>query len=105
MITSKLGLTNLHVKIESDNENFILSAGELLPLDFDLAHPRDDKEKNDFSSLGFPVENEVIGAKNLDFDITAFVPLLAAFPGNHTFTLTVTDEKGYTVSKILTIES
>ncbi len=51
------------------------------------------------------MENEVIGAKNLDFDITAFVPLLAAFPGNHTFTLTVTDEKGYTVSKILTIES
>lgn len=103
VITSEYGMTNLRVKIGSSNDNFIASAGELLPLDFDLAHPG--ASGNDFKSLGFPVGNEVIGATHLNFDITQFVPLLKAFEGTHTFMLEVTDEKGSSESRTLTIIS
>lgn len=101
VITSEYGITSLRVKIDSSNGNFIASAGELLPLDFDLANPG--AYGNDFKSLGFPVGDEVTGATTLNFDITQFVPLLDAFEGTHTFLLEVTDEKGYKESRTLTI--
>lgn len=88
-ITAPKGITHLLVKISSTNDNFLSSAGEMLPLEFDLAYPGDMAEN--FSSIGFPVGDQVIGQTALDFNISQFVPLLAAFPGTHEFKLTVQD--------------
>lgn len=88
-IKAPKGITHFLVKIESTNNDFIASAGEMLPLSFDLAYPGD--AASDFESIGFPTGDKVIGKTALQFDISQFVPLLAAFPGTHTFTLTVQD--------------
>ncbi len=99
-IHSENGISHFLVKIESTNDNFIASAGELMPLNFDLAYPGDYGEI--FSgSLGFPVGDQVIGAKDLQFDITTLAPLLQSFPGTHKFTLTVEDSTSY--QKIVSI--
>lgn len=88
-VSAPKGIEHFMVKIESDNNNFIAAVGGLLPLSFDLAYPGDREE--DFKSMDFPVGSEVIGSTSLDFDITQFVGLLAGFPGNHRFTLSVQD--------------
>lgn len=92
-------IAHLNVKIESDNANFIASAGELLPLEFDLANPGDNAEA--FAGLGFPVGDQVTSQTDIVFDITTFIPLLGAFPGNHTFTLEVVDPTGASLTKVL----
>ncbi len=90
-IGSEVGLTHLKVKIETTNDGFRNEVGNMLPFDFDLAEPGNDAES--FTTLGFPVGNDVIGQKEVTFDISTFVPLLPLFPGTHTFTLTVMDSK------------
>lgn len=99
-ITAKNGIEHFLVKIESSNTDFLSSVSELMPTSFDLAYPGDNEEK--FASINFPVGNQVIGATSLVFDISQFVPLLAAFPGTHTFTLTITDAKSLSLIKSLT---
>lgn len=99
-IAAENGIQHFIVKIDSDNTNFINSVKDLLPLEFDLAYPGDDAES--FESLGFPTGAAVIDATNLTFDISQFIPLLSAFPGNHTFTLNITDNKA--VNKIVSLK-
>lgn len=99
-IAAPKGITHFLVKIESSNDNFIASAGELLPLSFDLAYPG--PSASDFESIGFPTGDDVLGKTYLKFDITQFVPLLAAFPGTHHFTLTVQDADNMQLIKVLT---
>ncbi len=99
-IHSDKGIAHFLVKIESSNQDFLASAGELLPLSFDLAYPG---EYEDIfrDSLKFPVGNEVIGANDLTFNISELVPLLQAFPGTHKFTLSVEDVDAF--QKIVSI--
>lgn len=99
-ITSKDGIEHFLVSIETTSDQFRQSVSELMPLQFDLAYPGEYAES--FSSIGFPVNDEVIGATDLKFDITQFVPLLAGFEGTHKFTLTVTDNTGFSAIKSLT---
>lgn len=94
------GIEHFMVSITSTNNDFIASAGQLLPLEFDLAYPGDSAD--DFKSLGFPVGDEVIGATFLKFEITGFVPLLDAFPGTHKFQLSVQDSDKKQLVKTLT---
>lgn len=91
-IACKEGANNLNVTIKSTNADFIASAGELMPMNFDLANPGDAGEG--LASVGLPVGDQVIGKTEITFDITALVPLLGAFPGDHQFTLEVIDSKG-----------
>ena len=69
---------------------------------FDLAEPGEYKET--LTSLGFPVEEQVVGKTELDFVITKFTPLLKNFPSEkpHKFHITLIDRKGQSVSKTLT---
>lgn len=102
-IYAENGINNLVVNIESTNENFIASAGELLPLNFDLAHIDDEYIDQFADDLNFKVNDDVIGTKELLFDISGLVPFLAPFKGTHKFTITVTDqaETPNTLSKSL----
>lgn len=85
------GIENLKVNISSTNEGFIASAGEMLPMSFDLAH-LDDELFESLASIGLEGNDAVLGKKKVPFEITELVPLLGAFPGTHTFTIEVTDK-------------
>lgn len=99
-IAAENGISHINVKIESTNEGFMESAGEMLPMEFDLANVEGETAKK-LSSIGFKVNEEVIGQPSIDFDISNLAPLLVNFHGTHTFTLTVTDAKGNTKSETL----
>lgn len=100
-IHSEKGIANFQVDIVSDQLTEEVLVGVGLAASFDLAYPGDLAAplKND---LGFPVGDEVIGAKDLVFDITDFVPLLMIYQGTHQFKLTITDADGTVLSKTLT---
>jgi len=110
-ISAPKGITHLMVNISSTSEAFIASAGELLPLNFDLAYPGDLEDA--LASLGFPVGEgdtekgykPVIGETAIDFDISQFVPLLGneQFKGTHEFKLTVQDADNMQMIKTLVI--
>lgn len=100
-IHSEKGIANFQVDIISDQLTEEVLTGVGLAASFDLAYPGDlaTPLKND---LGFPIGDEVIGAKDLVFNITDFVPLLMIYQGTHQFKLTITDADGAVVSKTLT---
>ncbi len=101
-ISSKTGITSFMVNIESDSDSFKAAVGEMLGLEFDLINPGDKAAA--LSSLGLPVGDEV---KNkgveapVKFDISQFIPILGGFPGVHSFILTVGDEDGTTIAKLI----
>lgn len=101
-ISSKNGIEHLNVKIMTDNNNFAASVADLLPMEFDLAYPGENQAK--FASVGFPTGNEVIGQKEIIFDISTFVPLLNAFSGTHSFQISVTDSESIQLVKTLTFK-
>ena len=107
-IHSEKGVKNLLVKIESTSTSFIQSVGELMPTEFDLANP-DTPENPDLgealASIGLKVKDDVLDQNDVPFDITGLVPLLAGFPGTHTFSITVVDAAGNKVSKSIVFQS
>lgn len=98
-IKSEEPLAHLKVKIESTNAGFIEQAGELLPMEFDLADAGDAAEG--LASIGLPVNDQVTGQKEVVFDITQLVPLLKIYEGDHTFTLNASDDKDGSLTKAL----
>lgn len=98
-INAEKGIAHLQVKISSDNQGFLDSASEMLPLEFDLAETADDDPLAELLPAGSRVKNQTYVA----FDVTGLVPLLGAFQGHHAFTITVTDNEGNTLTKTLKI--
>lgn len=91
-ITAENGIAHLVVTISTTNADFEGALEEFdVPTEFDLAYPGD--KESVFKSLNFAVGNEVIGAPELDFNISDFVPLLGRFDGTHKFTISVTDQQ------------
>lgn len=100
-------ITNLNVKISSDNQNFLNSAGEMMPLEFDLAHIDDPELKemmDDPDTLGLPCNEKVLDKNYVLFDVSGLVPLLSAYPGTHEFDISVTDKEGNTLTKKLILK-
>ncbi len=102
-IKAEEGVAHLEVKIDSTNDDFMLSVADLMPDTFDLAYPGTYGEA--FESIGLKTGEDVIDKPEVPFDITALVPLLSGFAGEHYFTITVTDNKGAVLSKTLTFKS
>lgn len=101
VIGAEAGIAHLNVTISSDNQEFLGSAGELLPLQFDLATVSGTTADN-LASIGLPVGDDVKGKTSVDFNISDLVPLLQAFPGTHRFTIAVEDMSGNSASRTLT---
>ncbi len=101
-ITADKGIRNLEVEIIPGGEAFedVLKSVDV-PLQFDLAHTKDQAERDAMVGFKFPVDEEVVNATSVKFDITEFVPLLAMYPGAPQFVLTVTDNEGNKLSKTL----
>ena len=102
-IVAENGIANLNVKIISEilTKEMLQEVG--LDSEFDLANPGDLAEV--LGELGFPVGDAVVGKTELLFDITDFMPLLAIFPGQHDFELTVVDAQGLSTVATLKFEA
>lgn len=90
-ISAPKGIANLFVDIDSETltEDILVSVG--LAKTFDLAHPGALQEG--LSGLGFPTGDQVIGKKELVFDISQFIPLLGIYgAGTHNFKISVVDQ-------------
>ena len=93
-IKSQNPLTNLKVKIISNYLTNEFLTGVQLTDEFDLAEPG--QYKGGLAGFGFPIEDGVKGQKEVLFNLTPFIPLLnlADDPMDHTFRITIIDEKG-----------
>lgn len=101
-------IDKLEVEIKSDSENFLASAGAMLPLNFDLAHIEDPELQammDDPDTLNLPCNDKVLDQSYVLFDVSGLVPLLAGFKGTHQFVITVTDKEGNTLTKTLILKS
>lgn len=103
-IEASAGIQNLKVQITSDNDDFNGIGSKLG--EFDLAHSDTMllDTKNMLSTLGLPLDGQVLNKSALDFDISGFTSLLAKFEGTHTFKISVTDNQGNNLSKSLIVK-
>lgn len=101
-ITASNRLTHLYVTIDSEVLTEDELAGVGLKKSFDLAYPEELQEG--LGSLGFPVADQVIGQKSLEFNITTFVPLLAGLgSGTHKFIIKAVDQNNVVTEETLTL--
>ncbi len=103
-ITSETGITAMTVKIISG----VLTAEELakigLQQSLDLVNPG--STESGLNELGFPTGDDVKGKTYLSFDISSFMPMLAAISdsGDETdFIITVQDESGYCSETLMVV--
>ncbi|MCI9286125.1 MAG: DUF4493 domain-containing protein [Muribaculaceae bacterium] len=106
-ITSENPLTHLHVQIVSDYLTAEFLEGVGLTDKFDLAEPGDLDPA--LKGFGFPTGNEVIGAKELTFELTSLIPLLDLGKNEgvyeHQFKLTIEDNAGNSKTVELKIDT
>lgn len=102
-ISCPAGFAHLKVRIVSEGLNADVLNSVGLASEFDLAEPG--ALKTGIVSLGFPVEDQVIGQHDIDFNITSFVPLLSIYSGDHEFQLEVVDANGNVSVKSLKFKS
>ena len=100
VVNAPNGISSFNVQIDSP----LLPPSELegigLKSEFDLVNPGELAEK--LSGLGFPVN--IGGETSVSFNISKFVPMLEILgSGTSNFHLTVTDSKGNTKSKTITV--
>ncbi|MCM1152034.1 MAG: DUF4493 domain-containing protein [Muribaculum sp.] len=97
-IHSETGIQNFEVDIISDDLTPEELSGMGLQSHLDLVNP--DGYADSLTGLGFPVR--VGGMKDVDFDLTTFMPMLGVFGDHqHTFRLSVTDANGTTTKDLI----
>ncbi len=102
-IASASGITGFLVDIGGK----VLSPEELRGLDLDahmdLIAPATDEMDTALHNLGFKTKDEVRGAKELQFNISKFIPMLTMLniPGPVDFKLTVTDGEGSVAKTVM----
>ncbi|MFR9534681.1 MAG: DUF4493 domain-containing protein [Rikenellaceae bacterium] len=95
------GITSFTVGIDSDVLTESLLSELNLATEMDLINPETDDMADALAGLKFPVGDSIEGATELEFNITEFMPALAAFgTGETTFELVVSDALGTTVRQI-----
>lgn len=108
-IASTSGLTGLRVEITSPLLPVELLGALGLALDMNLAEPATPAMAEALKGLGFPVGDEVLGKKHVQFDISQFMPMLYLLNAPESWTgtavpaafkLTASDKYGSTVRTI-----
>ncbi|MGN0202453.1 MAG: DUF4493 domain-containing protein [Candidatus Cryptobacteroides sp.] len=87
------GTRKFTVDIASTNDDFIASVNSVGGTTLDLINPSE-AALGIFTIVPFPHGEELLDATVIDFDLTEARDALLAFPGTHTFTMNVTDNKG-----------
>ncbi len=98
--TATKGVKSLIVKISG-----ALDLEGMVPAEFDLVNPDATKEglSATLKGFGFPVGSEVSDATELNFEISKFIPLMASFQGDTDFTMSLTDNEGTNITKVIMI--
>lgn len=103
-ITASNRLAHLEVVIDSEvlTEDELAAVG--LKKSFDLAYPGELENALGEGGLKFPVSDQVIGQKSLEFNITTFIPLLNILgSGTHKFIIKATDQNDVATEETLTL--
>ncbi len=87
------GARKFTVDIASTNEDFINSVNSVGGTTLDLINPSE-AAMGIFDIVPFPHGSELSGKTAIDFDLSGAQTPLLAFPGTHTFTMNVIDNKG-----------
>lgn len=102
-VKSQTGLTGFVVVIESDLLDEKELEGVNLQKELNLVTASGDLKTN-LEELGFPTGNNVVGAKEINVDITQFLGLLAVLGnGTHTFVINVSDAGGTTTDNLIIV--
>lgn len=101
-VATKSTISSLVVDITSTNPTLVSSLAE-----YGLSNTIDMCNAGGATAalklMGLPVNNQVAGQQSVVYDITAQMKLLKEFAGTHSFTATVTDEKGGVTTATLAI--
>lgn len=101
-IQSQTGITDFKIEISSTNPEFAgLVTTMFSTTSLDLINPGSNSAT--LSTLGFPTGDQVRNQTSLSFDISKFMSALAAFSGEHTFKLQVTDANGQIAKSLILI--
>ena len=87
------GVKKFIVDIDSDSDDFINSVKLTGSTQLDLINPLASQGLV-FDIVPFPHGEELLGQTALVFDLSAAQAPIYAFPGHHTFTMTITDQQG-----------
>lgn len=87
------GVRKFTVDIASTNTDFINSVNTVGGTTLDLINPSD-AALGVFTIVPFPHGSDLAGKTAIDFDLANAQTPLLAFPGTHTFTMNVVDNKG-----------
>ena len=95
-------IESLLVEISSNNSEFTSSLASFnIPTSFDMCQAGNATMA--LRLLGLKVNENVLGQQNVSYTLTGQMDELFAFGGTHSFKVTVTDNKGNTATKTLTI--
>lgn len=100
VINAPAGIKDLIVTVDSPVLNPLISGMNGGSLDMDLVNPSAGLE-DILGGVGLPIKEQVAGKKSLSLDLSELVPMIIsvgqgsdALPGDHAFTLKVTDMSG-----------
>lgn len=87
------GVKKFVVDIDSDSETFLSSVMLTGSTRLDLVDPMESQGLV-FDIVPFPHGHELLGQTDLVFDLSAAQDPISIFAGHHTFTMSITDQKG-----------
>ncbi len=87
------GLKKLQVHIDSTSGTFLSAVDTAGGPDLDLVHPSETSAVI-FQVVPFPHGDALLGQTSVLFDLSAAQSAILAFPGKHTFTMSLSDQNG-----------
>lgn len=87
------GILKFNVAITTDNENFARAVAVADATNLDLISPSETNEVI-FTVVPFPHGQQLLGMKEVDFDLSNAQGAIINYKGHHTFTMNIVDQTG-----------